>query len=153
MFTFLHETAPSLDGAGLRLHPWAVGNQKTKFDLHLVVMDQGPELTGLLEYKTDLFDASRITAIVTHFQDLLLNIVASPTECVSYLLPPALDNLAKQIPTQEPTRIQRTPASPQNALEHQLLSVWERVFGFHPIGTRDDFFALGGTSSSGYAYV
>jgi len=35
---------------------------------------------------------------------------------------------------------------PRDALEFQLIQIWEQVLGIHPIGIRDDFFNLGGHS-------
>ncbi|WP_163996200.1 amino acid adenylation domain-containing protein [Pyxidicoccus caerfyrddinensis] len=36
--------------------------------------------------------------------------------------------------------------APRDALEQQLVQVWEEVLGVRPVGVRDDFFALGGHS-------
>ena len=36
--------------------------------------------------------------------------------------------------------------SPRDALEIQLVRIWEKVLGVHPVGVRDDFFHLGGHS-------
>ncbi|MCY1016471.1 non-ribosomal peptide synthetase [Pyxidicoccus sp. MSG2] len=36
--------------------------------------------------------------------------------------------------------------APRDALEHQLVPVWEEVLGVRPVGVRDDFFAMGGHS-------
>ncbi|MGH7766723.1 MAG: non-ribosomal peptide synthetase [Candidatus Binatia bacterium] len=35
---------------------------------------------------------------------------------------------------------------PSHSLERQLVAIWEEYLGVHPIGVRDDFFALGGNS-------
>jgi amino acid adenylation domain-containing protein len=35
---------------------------------------------------------------------------------------------------------------PQSTLHHQLVQIWEELLNVHPIGMRDDFFALGGHS-------
>lgn len=36
--------------------------------------------------------------------------------------------------------------SPRNTTELKLTGIWEEIFGHHPIGVRDDFFQLGGSS-------
>ena len=152
MFVFLNDPRPSLDLSGLRLRPWHIGNQMPKFDLRLfihrtpAVMAHQDELTGWLEYKTDLFDARTITEMLAHFQSLLENIVANPNEPISRLLPPTLNQMVPQLPQKEQDPIERTLVAPRNALEGQLVQIWEQVFGIHPIGVQDNFFALGGHS-------
>ncbi|MCM1984681.1 amino acid adenylation domain-containing protein [Lyngbya confervoides] len=41
---------------------------------------------------------------------------------------------------------QRTITPPDNDLETQLISIWQRILGVHPIGVTDNFFELGGHS-------
>ncbi|MCZ6673522.1 MAG: SDR family NAD(P)-dependent oxidoreductase, partial [Verrucomicrobia bacterium] len=41
---------------------------------------------------------------------------------------------------------ERTMVVPQNALEQQLIKIWEEVLGIHPISVKDNFFELGGNS-------
>ncbi len=36
--------------------------------------------------------------------------------------------------------------APKNEIELQLVSLWETLFGIHPIGVQDDFFEIGGKS-------
>lgn len=152
MFVFLNAPRPSLDISGLSLRPWHIGNHKAKFDLRFSIMAHEDELTGWLEYKTDLFDARTITEMLAHFQSLLENIVANPNEPISRLLPPTqralwvLNKMVAQLPQQEQDPIERTLVAPRNGLERQLVQSWEQVFGIQPIGVQDDFFALGGHS-------
>jgi len=40
----------------------------------------------------------------------------------------------------------KQPSDTADALELQLVRIWEKVLGINPIGTMDDFFALGGDS-------
>jgi thioesterase domain-containing protein len=145
MFVFLHEPRPSLELSGLSLRPWHIGNQMAKFDLRLFIMAHEDELTGWLEYKRDLFDASTISEMLAYFQSLLEQIVANPNERLSRLLPPT-QSLKQMVAQSEPEHIERTHVAPRNALELQLLQIWEQVFGLHPISVQDNFFALGGHS-------
>jgi thioesterase domain-containing protein len=41
---------------------------------------------------------------------------------------------------------QREVVAPRDELEGQLIQIWKRVLGIHPIGARDNFFDLGGSS-------
>ena len=45
-----------------------------------------------------------------------------------------------------PLETQRQRIAPRNAVEMQLVQIWEKVLGVRPIGVRDDFFDLGGHS-------
>jgi amino acid adenylation domain-containing protein len=54
----------------------------------------------------------------------------------------------RALPTPEPIRQEREDAflPPRDELECQLTIIWENVLGIKPIGIRDNFFDLGGTS-------
>jgi amino acid adenylation domain-containing protein len=57
-----------------------------KFELALSLMEgREGELTGALEYSTDLFNADRISRMRTHFSNLLEAIVADPDQRLSQL--------------------------------------------------------------------
>jgi acyl transferase domain-containing protein len=65
---------------------------------------------------------------------------------------PVIDDAAAPItaepdPPSSPRSELNTPyVAPANALERVMAQVWEQFFGITPIGTRDDFFELGGDS-------
>ena len=50
----------------------------------------------------------------------------------------------KRLP--EPSYARATVASPRDALELQLIQIWEKALGMQPIGINDNFFDLGGHS-------
>ncbi|WP_414590227.1 condensation domain-containing protein, partial [Scytonema sp. PCC 10023] len=56
-----------------------------KFDLTVSMQETQQGLKGLLEYNTDLFDASTITRMLRHFQTLLQGIVTHPQQRISQL--------------------------------------------------------------------
>jgi amino acid adenylation domain-containing protein len=60
-----------------------------KFDLTLILNDDGGELQGDLNYNTDLFDASTVKRLLRHFEHLLTSIAADVTQRISEL--PLLD--------------------------------------------------------------
>lgn len=78
MFAWQEDTENELALPGLTLNWLPVHSQSAKFDLTLHIVDAKAELRGLLEYKTDLFDAATINRIVEHFQTLLQGIVTNP---------------------------------------------------------------------------
>ena len=57
----------------------------SKFDLSLSMADDGKEITGRLQYNTDLFNADTIERMSGHFQTLLEGIVAHREQRISEL--------------------------------------------------------------------
>ena len=45
-----------------------------------------------------------------------------------------------------------TYLAPRDFVESQLVKIWEDVLDVHPVGVKDDFFALGGHSFAGGAH-
>ncbi|WP_213781831.1 non-ribosomal peptide synthetase, partial [Caballeronia sp. dw_276] len=76
------QNAP-LDGLtlpGLNLLPLEQrGEVTSKFDLSLNMVEQNGQLFAAFEYDTDLFDATTIGQIATHFVSLLKGVVADPS--------------------------------------------------------------------------
>lgn len=57
----------------------------TNFDLSLTMRDATPELSGTIEYSTELFERATIERLIGHFRTLLANIVAHPQHVISDL--------------------------------------------------------------------
>jgi amino acid adenylation domain-containing protein len=68
----------SLDLPGLRLQPVPAASSSAKFDLMLSLSEADGQLSGYMEYSTDLFDAATVTRMLGHFSHLLRAIVADP---------------------------------------------------------------------------
>ncbi|MCC5666148.1 amino acid adenylation domain-containing protein [Nostoc sp. CHAB 5784] len=85
MFAWQEDTQKELTLPGLTLNWLPTHTQSARFDLTLHIVDAEPELRGLLEYNTDLFDAETITRIVENFRTLLEGIVANPQARLSDL--------------------------------------------------------------------
>jgi len=100
MFSFLNTPLPALETSGLRFEVLDTHNQSAKFDLNVVIVPhaeyhvhdfgsgpddgagRGAEITVLMEYSTDLFDASTIRQMLGQFQTLLGAMIARPHEPV-----------------------------------------------------------------------
>ncbi|HVF56635.1 MAG TPA: amino acid adenylation domain-containing protein, partial [Pyrinomonadaceae bacterium] len=84
---FVMQNAPQseLKLHGLRLEVVEAENTTAKFDLLLAMTDTEEGLSGALEYRTELFDASTIRRMLGHFQNLLSGAAAKPEEIVSRL--------------------------------------------------------------------
>jgi amino acid adenylation domain-containing protein len=57
-----------------------------------------------------------------------------------------VDRRALRVPDQITQEPEEGFVPPRDELEYQLSRIWENVLGVQPIGPRDDFFELGGTS-------
>ena len=55
----------------LTITPLNIHSGMAKFDLTLMMYEEGDGLGGTIEYNTDLFDAATITRMVDHFRILL----------------------------------------------------------------------------------
>jgi len=78
MFQLLNgprSAAPRQDGEPPPMTP---GNQTSKFDLTVTLVDTGHELAGSLEYNTDLFDATTVAGLLQHFRTLLEAALTAP---------------------------------------------------------------------------
>ncbi|MEH2178703.1 amino acid adenylation domain-containing protein [Nostoc sp.] len=116
MFALHEDTQKELTLPGLTLN-WLPTHSKTaRFDLTLHIVNAEPELRGLLEYNTDLFDAETITRIVEHFRTLLEGIVANPQARLSDLPLLTADELYQQLVEWNDTKVEY----PQQQCIHQL---------------------------------
>ncbi|HVG45580.1 MAG TPA: amino acid adenylation domain-containing protein, partial [Longimicrobium sp.] len=96
---FHHTFVPSHTGAGdggLGMRPVYTDNRAalvdiglSKLDFSLATLEDGPRLTGVVEYATDLFDAATIERICRHYCTLLARATAEPERPLSQI--PLLD--------------------------------------------------------------
>jgi hypothetical protein len=78
-FALQNATRTKLELSGLTLLPLEVHSGTTKFDLSLSILEGADGLKATWEYDVDLFDSTRISRMVDHFQVLLEGIVADPS--------------------------------------------------------------------------
>jgi surfactin family lipopeptide synthetase A len=79
---FVLQNAPQQDLrlAGLKLSRVGAENATAKFDLTLVLQEKDEELSGSLQYQSDLFERTRIERMLRHFEVLLQGIVRQPEQ-------------------------------------------------------------------------
>ncbi|WP_455353899.1 amino acid adenylation domain-containing protein [Streptomyces sp. SYSU K217416] len=77
------DTAPAL--AGLGTEPIDFSSRATKYDLMISVHDTGTAVRALVEYPTDLFDASTVDRLLGHFLTTLEGAVTRPDAPLSAL--------------------------------------------------------------------
>ncbi|HEU0079641.1 MAG TPA: amino acid adenylation domain-containing protein, partial [Longimicrobiaceae bacterium] len=63
---------------GLRVEPLEEESATAKFDLSLLVSDDGRRLEGQLNYRTDLFEAATVRRLLEAFERLLEGVAADP---------------------------------------------------------------------------
>jgi len=123
-----------------------IHNGTANFDLSLFMEEKGDTLTGLLDYKTDLFNATTITQMLEHFQALLESLVANPDQALSSL--PRLREIEDHPATitQSPSELAATYVAPQKEIEQTIATVWQEVLQLEKVGIHHNFFELGGHS-------
>jgi amino acid adenylation domain-containing protein len=71
--------------AGLDLQPLNIDNSTAKSDLTFFLYMAGEALGGMIEYNSDLFDASTIERLADHYQRLLNEVVKNPEQHVDHV--------------------------------------------------------------------
>jgi amino acid adenylation domain-containing protein len=85
MFQLQNAPMPEVEIPGLSLRLVVLDSGTAKFDLSLFLRDTPQGLAGILEYATDLFDATTALRLASHYQELLAAVVADPEQRLSEL--------------------------------------------------------------------
>ncbi|HVS00656.1 MAG TPA: amino acid adenylation domain-containing protein, partial [Thermoanaerobaculia bacterium] len=78
MLVLQNAPAESLEIRDLRLRPVDVAAATAKFDLTVSLAEHDGRLRGVVEYATDLFDATTIERLIIHYERLLASMVERP---------------------------------------------------------------------------
>ncbi|MCP4659834.1 MAG: amino acid adenylation domain-containing protein, partial [bacterium] len=78
MFVLQNAPEAGLELAGLEKSPLGISSGTSRFDLTFILAEVGGVLHGLLEYSTDLFDATTVGRFLSHYRVLLGNVAADP---------------------------------------------------------------------------
>ncbi|WP_052055413.1 condensation domain-containing protein [Myxosarcina sp. GI1] len=136
--------------ANLEVRSRQVDSGTADFDLSLSMSESEGTLIGVWKYNTDLFAESTITKMDEHFQLLLEQIAADPTQSLASLLVLTEDELqelrAKRANYRLKPEVEGVKVKPRNPLELQLMRVWEQILGSDRLGVTDNFFEVGGSS-------
>lgn len=81
----MQNSSPALELTGLALRRMDIDIGTAKFDLFLSVVEDSEGLRAIIEYNTDLFDASTITRMLGHFEVLLEGVITNPDQRLSEL--------------------------------------------------------------------
>ncbi len=85
LFVLQNQEGHGLELPGLRLVQETATTGASKFDLTLVLQEEGDRLTGMLEYNADLFEAETMRRWTGHFTRLLESAARAPDQAVSAL--------------------------------------------------------------------
>ncbi len=85
LFILQNAPMPPVEMGGLTLTPMQVDSGTATFDLTLMLVDTSEGLEAVVEYSTDLFDASTISRMIGHYHTLLQAVVANPDRRISQL--------------------------------------------------------------------
>ncbi len=78
-------TAVTLPSSGVRLAPVESHSGTSKFDLTLFMLDDGKNISGALEFNTDLFNSDTIERMLAHFEILLNSLIEHPDQPIGML--------------------------------------------------------------------
>jgi NRPS condensation-like uncharacterized protein len=141
MFALQNVPSRPFEFAGIQVTPLDIEEGIANFDLSLSIKEQGDQLIGVCRYKTDLFTETKITQILTHFQELLESLVLDPQQRLTDL-PHFITTAQKRMATVE----QAVYVAPQPGLEQTIATVWQEILQLEQISVHANFFELGGRS-------
>jgi acyl carrier protein len=130
------------DLPGVKVSFQDIPNGTANFDFSLCLEETGETLTGFVDYKIDLFDATTITEMLEHFQRLLESLVANREQRLSSL--PSLRET--ELVTPKKIEVEATYVAPQKEIERTIALVWQEVLQIEKVGIHHNFFELGGQS-------
>ena len=94
----------------------------------------GPTVSAIRRFLAARFPAYMVPSIYVMLEALPLNANNK------------VDRRALPAPGRWRPHLGTVPSEPEDLLQYQLVRIWEEVLGVAPIGIRDDFFELGGSS-------
>jgi amino acid adenylation domain-containing protein len=121
-FVLQNAPMPPFQLPGLTMAPMELEVAAAKFDWLLSISDTHPEITGVLEYNSDLFDEATIDRMLGHYQDLLAAFAADPGRRLRSV--PLFGAEAAAVLEMTPERVETiaplTPTQRDLYLDHEL---------------------------------
>lgn len=115
----------------------------THFELQMGLLDRGEGLRAQLEYNPELFEPATIKDILNSYQAVLHVLATYPYARLSDI---PVSVMAKSEPHPERAWPQAEVTLPRDETEKQLTQIWEELLNVRPIGPRNNYFELGGSS-------
>ncbi|WP_228561742.1 non-ribosomal peptide synthetase [Catenulispora rubra] len=157
LFNVFNFSQPRLELAGTRSEPVVPALPGSLFDLTVYLVDEDDGCTLTFVYNPDLYDADRISRLISGYQQLLATFTDDPYAALTAAPLPDADALTAglsdppRIIGSEPARPDarlRTGADhvPATATEGVVATVWREVLGRSDVGLTENFFEAGGDS-------
>ena len=157
MFVYQDVETPAFELPGLKVKPFALNNGSTHFDLTFFLQETNRGLKGLLIYKKELFDALVIETIIEQYQVILKQIVDHQDLPLSDMPDFPERHLFS---SQERVRFDRENHNTNESITHsntvaekanlrmesEIAEIWKELLGVDKVGSKDNFFDLGGDS-------
>ena len=158
IFALQNASGQALELTDVTVSSLDVDTGTANFDLSLSIEERDDHMTGIFEYRIDLFNKTTITELIQNFQTLLEHVVTHSKSHLSSL--PSLisiehhrilsetenssdSQLTFELIEHESTEIL---VAPRDDIERQLTTLWESILASKSIGIHDNFFELGGDS-------
>lgn len=156
IFNMYQVPALQLCGTPVQVERVYPGYGSERLALHVNDVARTGNFEVHFDFSCDVFDDAQCQQTIDEFVKLIDTFLEDVTQTINYrdvaqAEPNALSSDADNLQgppqaLQDGTLLERDIAAPRDDLERQLIAIWERVLGIHPIGIRDDFFHLGGSS-------
>ncbi|MFI6794993.1 amino acid adenylation domain-containing protein [Streptosporangium canum] len=150
MFNVLNLTEPRLDLPGLRSETIEVDKPGSPFDLTVYVAERDGAFSVEVVYNPDLFDASRVDAMLADYVNVVGALAADPAVPVGAValpepLSPGAAPGAMRVadPVAAPSAI---PGAGSTGTEELIAAIWREVLERDAVGFDDNFFDIGGHS-------
>jgi amino acid adenylation domain-containing protein/thioester reductase-like protein len=122
MFILQNAPMPSLELSKLTLSPVIIDGGTSKFDLTLSMSEEEHELVGVIEYNTDLFEASTIKRMIEHYTALIEGIITDPSQNICTLPILAEEEQQRLLVSCNETQIEY----PKDKCVHELFEIQAR---------------------------
>ena len=153
--------AKPLDFADLMVSRIGVDSGTSQFDLAILLVETAAELSGAIEYATDLFERTTVERLARRFQELLQEIVVRPDIPIgqlSLLKEAGSEQLVveqyqrtevdpEELAAPEMSQVMAEYVAPRTPVEEAVARIWSEVLRVPRVGVHDNFFELGGGHS------
>ena len=129
--------------SGITVKPLEIDNGMADFDLFLIIEQKAEKLSATLKYKSDLFRATTISQMLTHFVTLLEQICLDPEQSLTSLAHPTAH---RRQPSATRSQPKEELEAPRTAVEEQIATLWCEALALPQVGMHQNFFQLGGHS-------
>jgi acyl carrier protein len=144
-FYFFYQTAflQPRQLQNLTITPMPTFGLGTPFEMQLGIIERAEGVRLQLEYNAALFEPATTRRLLCDYCNILQAMIQNPDQRVAELPISAPVKAKSAAPV---TRVAEKTTVARNETEKRLTKLWEELLGVAPIGTRKNYFDLGGNS-------